>query len=150
MEEFEPETAVSGSLVAPVVRFIEPSGPEGRGKGGVTAGPITTQVGTPLPLTVSVVHPADEALFGDELNPDEESGLVEQSMKWTKFKGPVGEVSFSSQRIRFEVGLEPTEQATVVTFSEPGDYVLLVQVLNGGFSNQCCWTNAYVDVTVTP
>ncbi len=29
-------------------------------------------------------------------------------------------------------------------------YVVLVQVLNGGYSNQCCWTNAYVNVTVTP
>ena len=37
-----------------------------------------------------------------------------------------------------------------VTFSQPGDYVLLVQVLNGSFSSQCCWTNAHAEVTVTP
>ena len=148
MEDFG-MAEIAGSRSAPVVQFIEPSGPEGRGKGGMTAGPITTQVGTPLLLTISVNHPADEALAGDDLNPDEESGLAEQSMKWTKFRGPTGEVSFSSQQIRFEVGLVPTEQTTEVTFSEPGDYVLLVQVLDGGFSNQCCWTNAYVNVTVT-
>ena len=44
----------------------------------------------------------------------------------------------------------PVEHTTRVTFSQPGDYVLLVQVLNGSFANQCCWTNAYVNVTVTP
>jgi hypothetical protein len=37
-----------------------------------------------------------------------------------------------------------------VTFDQPGDYVLLVQVLNGSYSSQCCWTNARVEVTVTP
>ena len=34
-------------------------------------------------------------------------------------------------------------------FREPGEYVLLVQVLGGGYHNQCCWTNGYVEVTVT-
>jgi hypothetical protein len=71
-------------------------------------------------------------------------------MKWTKFRGPEGSVSFSSERVRFEVGLEPTEQSTEVTVDDPGEYVLLVQVLNGRFSSQCCWTNAYMNVTVTP
>ena len=150
MEDFDANAAIAGSLAAPVVRFTEPSGPEGRGKGGVSAGPVTTRVGTPLRLAVSVNHPAGEELFGDELNPDEETGLVEQSLKWTKYSGPLGGVTFSSRRTRFEVGPEPTTQATEVTFTEPGEYVVLLQVLNGGFSNQCCWTNAYVDVNVTP
>ena len=42
-----------------------------------------------------------------------------------------------------------------VAFPEPGEYLMLAQVDNfdandSGFQDQCCWTNAYVRVTVTP
>ena len=148
--DFEDNAAISGVYTAPVVRFIEPPGSEGRGKGGVMAGPLAARVGTPLPLTISVTHPDEQTASVEDLNPDEEGILAEQSMKWSKFAGPVGATSFSPQRSEFEVGRDPAEQTTVVTFSQPGDYVLLVQVLNGSFSSQCCWTNAYVEVTVTP
>jgi hypothetical protein len=44
--------------------------------------------------------------------------------------------------------------STTVSFSEPGDYVIRVQVNNasgdGGSGFQCCWTNALVKATVTP
>ena len=39
-----------------------------------------------------------------------------------------------------------------VKFSEPGDYVLLVQsieTLRNSFEYHCCWTNGWVKVTVT-
>ena len=148
--DFDDNAAISGVYTAPVVRFIEPPGSRGRGKGGVTAGLLATRVGTPLPLTISVAHPDEQTASVEDLNPDEEGVLAEQSMKWSKFAGPVGATSFSPQRSEFEVGRDPTEQTTVVTFSQPGDYVLLVQVLNGSFSSQCCWTNAYLEVTVSP
>ncbi len=43
----------------------------------------------------------------------------------------------------------------IVTFSEPGEYLMLAQVDNfgaadSGSGDQCCWTNGYVRVTVTP
>jgi len=43
----------------------------------------------------------------------------------------------------------------IVAFPEPGEYLMLAQVDNfdandSGFQDQCCWTNAYVKVTVTP
>ena len=41
---------------------------------------------------------------------------------------------------------------TDVTFSEPGSYVLLVQsieTLRNSFEYHCCWTNGWVEVTVT-
>ena len=148
--DFENEADVAGSRVAPAVRFIEPSGPEGRGKGGVTTGPVTVAVGNPLRLTVSVTHLGEEVVSVEDSEPDEESGFAQQSMKWSKFSGPAGTVSFRPQRSGFLAGPDPTELTTQVIFGEPGDYVLLVQVLNGSFSNQCCWTNAYVNVTVTP
>jgi hypothetical protein len=42
----------------------------------------------------------------------------------------------------------------IVTFSEPGEYLMLAQVDNwaaadSGSGDQCCWTNGYVRVTVT-
>jgi hypothetical protein len=45
--------------------------------------------------------------------------------------------------------------SVIVTFSVPGDYVMLAQVDNfdandSGTQDQCCWTNAYVRVNVTP
>ena len=148
--DVEDEVAITGALTAPVVRFPELPGSEGRGKGGLTAGPLTAQVGTALPITISVTNPEDDAPPVEDLDPDEEGVLVEQSMKWSKFAGPVGTMTFSPQRGAFEVGPDPTEQTTEVTFRQTGDYVLLVQVLNGSFTSQCCWTNAYVKVTVSP
>jgi hypothetical protein len=41
---------------------------------------------------------------------------------------------------------------TEVTFSEPGNYVLLVQsieTLSNSFEYHCCWTNGWVGITVT-
>ena len=43
----------------------------------------------------------------------------------------------------------------MATFREPGQYVLRVRVdnfraLDSNFDNQCCWSNGYVPVTVTP
>jgi hypothetical protein len=41
------------------------------------------------------------------------------------------------------------------TFSEPGDYILRAQADNwrafdSGAMDQCCWSNGYVGVHVTP
>jgi len=45
--------------------------------------------------------------------------------------------------------------SVIATFSEPGEYVMRAQVDNfgapdSGSGDQCCWTNAYIRVTVTP
>ena len=122
--------------VAPVVRFVEPAGPEGRGKSGMTAGPVTTRVGNPLALAIRVTGPDGGGLSNDG------------SVRWGKLQGPPGEVMFSAETSRYSAGSGIT-QSTEVTFSEPGDYVVFVQVLQGSFGNQCCWTNGYVRVRVT-
>ena len=122
--------------VAPVVRFVEPAGPEGRGKTGMTAGPVTTRVGNPLALAIRVTGPDGGGLSNDG------------SVRWGKLQGPPGEVMFSAETSRYSAGSGIT-QSTEVTFSEPGDYVVFVQVLQGSFGNQCCWTNGYVRVRVT-
>ena len=145
----EGEAPVAGSLVAPVVSVRDASGPQARGKSGVTAGELTARVGRGLPITISVAMPENGEL-GDDLDPDEEGVLVRQLVKWTKFRGPEGDVGFSPEIMEFELGPEPIEQTVQATFSQPGNYVLLAQVLSGSFSSQCCWTNAYVNVTVDP
>ena len=71
---------------------------------------------------------------------------------WSKYRGP-GAVGFSETAPE----IDGTGKAmTTATFGEPGEYVLRVlawddsgpqrATMATGF--QCCWTNAYVDVTV--
>ena len=132
--------------VPPVVRF-SPDGPQGQHIQGVWGEPIAASVGEPLALTlwteeVSVRAPDDMV-----------NTVVDVGVSWFKFQGPAGAVSFDPRRVVVEGG---TGEATAsAVFSEPGDYVLRARIDNwdandssGG--DQCCWTNAYVRVTVTP
>ena len=81
------------------------------------------------------------------------------TLTWFKHQGP-GAVSFSEAA--HEVNHAGGEAKSMVTFSEPGDYLLRVRttdasaiasdgtlhVANSGYA-QCCWTNGFVNVTVT-
>jgi hypothetical protein len=127
--------------VAPLVRFLDPAGPEGRGRHiPVRAGPFSAEVGDPFSLRISVGEPATD-------NPN--SGFDRVRVLWAKHQGP-GEVTF-----------EPTTQTpigggvealTKATFDEAGDYVLRLQTYEGSnpWGAQCCWTNAFVEVIVNP
>jgi hypothetical protein len=80
-----------------------------------------------------------------------EGGLRTFEVTWQKYSGPPdieGSVTFSDNYI--EVGPGEGTSTIQATFEEAGDYVLLVQVLGGGYPNQCCWTNSYVEVNVSP
>ncbi|MBL4821361.1 MAG: hypothetical protein JKY98_10300 [Gammaproteobacteria bacterium] len=129
--------------VAPLVKFIEPKGPQGSGRSGVRAGPVRARVGSPLPLKIEVTEP--EGMM------DRDSGFEAVTARWAKHQGP-GEVVFQhtddATSVRQEVGL-----STMATFSEPGDYVLRIQAFEGlrqRWQVHCCWTNAFLEVTVTP
>ena len=132
--------------VPPVVRF-SPDGPEGQHIQGVWGEPRTAMVGEALTLTlwteeVSVRAPDDMV-----------NQVVDVGLSWFKHQGPAGEIAVDPRRVVVEGG---TGEATAsVVFSEPGEYVLRARIDNwdandstGG--DQCCWTNAYVRVTVTP
>ena len=133
--------------VAPLVR-IPPDGPEGESIQGVRSQPRTVVVGTPLTLTVWASE-ISERSPDDVVNRDG----VSLALTWAKHQGPVAEVVFEPRRVTIEEG---TGEATITaTFSEAGEYLLRVRVDNfaandstGG--DQCCWTNGYVPVTVTP
>jgi hypothetical protein len=82
------------------------------------------------------------------------------TVTWSKFRGP-GVVTFADAKPGVQLakgdagngGVSGTA-STTATFSEPGEYVLLVVVNDwsgvGGHGYQCCWTNALVKVSVKP
>ena len=112
-------------------------------------------VGNPLPLTASVRTPLTLTVWvTDRLAPDAERDYpVRGGATWFTHQGPALAL-FSEERP------EPDEEAgnraaTTVTFSEPGVYVLRVRAdyFNPNDSTprrQCCWTNGYVRVTISP
>ena len=85
---------------------------------------------------------------------EDRAGQIIWYAEWYKFSGPLlGEVEFSENEI--EMFEESATASTAATFSRPGDYRLILQVVDnpsegGSYQFHCCWTNAYVDVTVTP
>ena len=126
----------SREVVAPVVRFVAPEGPEGRGRKGVTAGPVSIRVGEPLEVAIAVAPP---------------EGVEARRwwVLWALHQGP-GDVTFDPDELNVEEG--QTSAKTTAVFSDPGEYLLRVQVVDGGggsFSSHCCWTNGFVKVIVT-
>ena len=126
---------------APLVRFEEPAGQaERRGRASVMDGPtVTTRVGDPLTLSISVADP-------------EGVPLGRTRIIWSKHQGP-GDVMFSQEEVGVEdSGVRFTLNATA-RFSEVGDYVVRLQTvdwdLGNAFGFHCCWTNSYLNVSVT-
>ena len=72
---------------------------------------------------------------------------------WIWHQGP-GQIRFQPARRLIEIdGWD--EAVTQATFTEPGEYVVRLRIDNfwaddSKFDNQCCWSNAYFPVTVTP
>ena len=133
--------------VPPLVKF-EPDGPEGQHIHGVWSQPRTATVGTPMTLTVWAAE-VSERSPDDVVNREG----VEVEVTWFKHQGPAAEVVFDPWQITLEEG--SGEATTTATFTKPGDYVLRVRVDNwdandSSRGDQCCWTNGYVRVNVTP
>ena len=79
------------------------------------AGPVTTGVGDPLSLGISVSAP---------MTGNPHSGFERVRALWMKHRGP-GNVTFSpTDQMSIPDGMEVLTRGT---FSEPGDYVLRVQ-----------------------
>jgi hypothetical protein len=87
-------------------------------------------------------------------------GGIAATVTWGKFRGP-GEVKFEKEKPtmeRTELSAAPAvtvfraKATTTATFSAPGEYLLKVSSNDasgeGGRGFQCCWSNAYVKVTV--
>ena len=135
--------------VPPLLRFTE-GGPAGRGPTGIQASPAQTAVGKPLSLAVWVTD--DSVREKDPVTVAVKRERPAMTVNWFKHSGP-GPVVFGTPRTPL-AQLAGTAN-TSVTFKEPGEYVLRVRADNFGRldtspGNQCCWTNGYVKVTVTP
>ena len=128
----------TASGYAPLIRFD--SGDEWvQGINGTRHGPLTTRVGEPLEIPVWVNS-------GETLYPEPESWLY-----WMHYQGP-GDVIFSEDEVQVTLTDGEGIGTTSVTFGAPGEYVLNVQsieTLRNSFEYHCCWTNGWVEVTVT-
>lgn len=74
-------------------------------------------------------------------------------LKWAVYRQPAGAtVKFEPDNHKFESG-KGGKTDTQATFSTPGEYLIRAQANDstgdGGGGFQCCWSNAYVKVTVT-
>ncbi|MBI3263983.1 MAG: hypothetical protein HYZ58_12660 [Acidobacteria bacterium] len=136
--------------VPPLLRF-KPNGPAGRGPVGTQADPVQTALGAPLSLMIWIID--DSVREKDPVRiVTKREAKAAMNVTWYKHSGP-GPVVFSSSR-------EPMTQTegtatTSATFKQAGEYVIRVRADNFGRldtspGNQCCWTNGYVKVTVTP
>lgn len=131
----------AGSNNTPPVLTFGPSGPEARGPAGMMA-ERTATVGKPL--TIDVVAKDDGASATSRTG----TPVV---LTWFTHQGPA-QLTFApaSSRLTPKGG----SASTTVSFSKPGDYIIRVRatdsdVTSAGHS-QCCWTNAFVKVRVTP
>jgi hypothetical protein len=133
----------AGSNNTPPALAFEEGGPQGRGPAGITVERSTT-IGKPLSLTVIAT---DDGAGVGALS----RGGAPVTLTWFTHQGPA-QVTFAPPSAR----LTPTggKATTTATFSQPGDYVLRVRANDSDVTAaghaQCCWTNAYVKVRVTP
>ncbi len=133
----------------PVLRF-SPTGPGGSGPRGLTTGPVSATVGAPMTLTVWA---SDDGKAVGSIASAGRSG-VPVTLTWFKHQGPVGDnVQFADATP--DIGREDGRATTSVTFTQPGEYILRVRandasgVENAGHA-QCCWSNGFVRVKVSP
>jgi hypothetical protein len=147
-EEWEID-AVQGEVgsgnTPPVLTF--PNRPDGRGPAGATGEPLKGKAGTPITVTVNAKDdgraPASTVARGTAQT---------TTLTWFVHQGPAN-AKFAPTTARVPVA--GGSASTAVTFSLPGEYVLRVRandasgVASGGHA-QCCWTNGFVKVIVTP
>lgn len=140
---FQPATGIT-----PPTLMFEQDGEEIRGPHGVEPITRTVSVGEPLEVTMWT---EDESWYGAPAVGGGELEPHTLTVRYYKYRGP-GEVTFDQDNIRIEPQDEATEVANTATFSEPGQYTVYIRAnnesLTGAGQEQCCWTNAYVDVTV--
>ncbi|MEW6323138.1 MAG: hypothetical protein AB1635_18880 [Acidobacteriota bacterium] len=137
--------------IPPLLRFA-PDGPAGRGPTGIESGPVKATVGTPLAVTIWATDDSVREKDPVEVTSRRETRTGAINVTWYKHSGP-GPVAFDPAKAII-AELQGTS-STSVTFTQPGEYVLRVRADNFGrldtsAGNQCCWTNGYLRVAVTP
>ena len=136
----------------PPVLHYELGGPDvtGPGASGIVFGPLRTSVGRPLEITLY----ANDDRLGRSLGGFGGGGAQRPlaTLTWFKHQGP-GEVTFAEASHQVRDADVPVVNS--VTFGSPGEYVVRIRatdssgVASAGHS-QCCWSNGFVAVFVTP
>lgn len=157
----KPEWEVSPFMEAavgntpPVLSFDE-HGPSVQGPRGLMV-ERRAKLGEPLALTVWVT---DDAKFTSSSGAKPKDLGAPVTLRWIPYRGP-GRVAFSAdrpvvQKIEHRDASTPFSgtATTMATFSEPGEYIVLVTANDysgeGGSGFQCCWTTGQVKVSVRP
>ncbi len=130
----------------PKVSFSQ-GGPKFQGPPTATALTLTGKAKTPIALNLWVEDPKGRATEGGRGR----GGSSIANVSLHKYRGP-GTVTFDKTRL--PVPTQGAQVSATASFSDPGEYMVRVQVNDesgeGGAGFQCCWTNTYVKVTVTP
>ena len=137
----------------------DPVALEGEGPIGSVRNPLprTASVGTPMTLTIWVADRFEPEARGEG---SDRARLI-PGVAWYTHQGPSpAEFGEEPEPDEDDESDEPVpegdiEATTTATFSEPGTYVLRVRVdsfndIEGSPGDQCCWTNGYISVTVSP
>ncbi len=151
-----PFSEIAANNTPPVLRV---------GSGGASVqGPVATlakaptlsaTVGAPLTLATAV---DDDGKFSSATMAPLTDDRPPVNLRWKKYRGP-GTVTFDAADVKLQASKggklnEPFSATgtTTATFSAPGEYALLLLATDysgeGGNGEVCCWTNAYVRVTV--
>ena len=130
----------------PVLKF-SPTGQTFTGPPIEIAHQLTGTAGQPVTLEVITT---DDMHTEEGQNPAIAARIPRLVQSWHLHRGPAGgDVTFSEQRPK--IG-DDGKSSTTATFSAAGEYMLRAQGNDnsgeGGGGFQCCWTNAYVKVTI--
>lgn len=132
----------SADNTPPKLRFVA-NGPFGVGPLGITSAAMKVAVGKPLDLTVFAEDDAKAEPVARGPSPVDITFFVHQGAGTVKFAPP-------TVRLAATGGIAKTS----ATFSQAGEYLLRVRANDSAMASaghaQCCWSNAFVRVTVTP
>lgn len=150
--------AAWGSL-NPAIRF-DLNGPESTDREGILGPRLTAKAGQPVTLRAYAQDRGERDEY--ELEQD----VYPLGSEWVLHQGPAAPRIENPKVTGRQRGADAGESgqtstngwieiATQATFPVPGDYLVRLRVDNfeapdSQFDNQCCWSNAYVPVTVTP
>jgi len=141
----------AGSGNTPPVLKFDPSGPEGRGPLGITAGPVSAAVATPVTLTVWA---RDDGKPSSGVGRAGRAGMP-VTLAWFAHQSssPTGRTGVTFNPPSANVNVTGGEAKTQATFDAPGEYIVRVRAndasgVAGAGHAQCCWTNGFVKVIV--
>ena len=141
----------AGSGNTPPVLKFDAKGPEGSGPLGLTSGPVSASVGSPVMLSVWARDDGKSASSVGSAG----SSNVPMTLTWFLHQSPPAVtgrgVTFAPTSSR--VNVAGGQASTQATFNAPGDYLVRVRANDAsGVSRaghaQCCWTNGFVKVVV--